>query len=86
MENRLVFVRSQGFNGGVGQGGYKGVVEESLVVMEQFYVLIVVVVTRNYTGDKTAKKNVRTNDAGITWNLNEFCGFYQCQFPGFNTA
>lgn len=54
--------------------------------MEQFYVSIVVVVTRNYTGDKTAKKNVSTNDAGIAWNLNEFCGFYQRQFPGFNTA
>lgn len=40
-------------------GGYKGVTE-NLVVTEQFNTLTVVVVTRSYTSDKIAQKNIHT--------------------------
>lgn len=56
MENKLVAGRvKDGVRGGVGDGhDYKRVTGEIFVVMEQFHVLIVMVVAQIYTFSKTA--------------------------------
>lgn len=54
MENKLVVVKSQGF-----QGESYRAAGENLVVMEQFYILIVVVFRRSYTSDKIAEMYIQ---------------------------
>lgn len=63
----------------------------SFVVMEQFCILIMVVVTQNYTWDKIAQNYTYTQrNAGLKnckicmWSVLQLTAMFQYQFPGFH--